>query len=147
MPADYIDAIERSQAGWVDAQLALVWAKIEARLWKRYAIPFIAPAPEVALGWLTDIVTLRCWVKRGFDPGTLDMQPILDAAAQAQADVAEAADGEVGKFELPLRQDSLTNATKRGGPRSYSEASPYVWTTLQGCTGRDEDSNGGGTFR
>lgn len=146
MPSSYVDEIERQRPGWLDAQIKLVSSKVNSRLWKRYSVPFSAPVPEVVLGWLADIVTLRCWVKRGFDPGTADMQPVLDAAAQAEKDLAEAADGNVGKFELPLRQDNQTNATKRQGPRAYSEASPYVWATSQEETGRGEDENEGGSF-
>lgn len=146
-PDEYIDAIERARPGWLAAQIALVSSKVEARLWKRYAIPFVAPVPEVVLGWVTDMVTLRAWLKRGWDPSTPDAEEVRKAAEQAEKDVAEAADGEAGKFELPLRQDSQVNATSRGGPRGYSEASPYVWTSLQRETGRDEDDNRTGTRR
>lgn len=147
LPGDYVDALERSREGWVMSRVAYWSAWVNARLSKRYAVPFVAPFPAIVCGWVSDLVTMDCWTRRGFDPTTADMQTTIEAAQRARDEVKEAADGDKGLFELPERADLNKVATSRGGPRSYTEASPYVWTSRQAEVGRDEDHNGGGTFR
>jgi hypothetical protein len=147
LPEDVIDALEAARPGWVLVQLNLESRRLDARLAKRYVVPFVDPAPEIILAWITDIVTMRCWSRRGFDPTTQDMQPTIDAATKAAEEIAEAAEAETGLFELPLRQDTTADGVSKGAPRAYTEASPYVWTTVQAGDARDEDRNGGGTFR
>jgi hypothetical protein len=146
LPAEYVDAIETAQAGWIAAQLES-WSKwIDARLRKRYAAPFSDPYPEAVLSWLGRIVTLRCMLRRGVDATDAQFIEIKADADAAVLEVKEAADSETGLFDLPLLSVSDTSAIVKGGPFCYSEQSPYVAFDAQRETGRDEDRFRGGTF-
>lgn len=145
MPAIDVDALETEASGWVDAQLALISARIDSRLRKRYAVPFTAPAPTAVTDWLARLVTLQCYLRRGVDSTDAQFVQIKADADAATAELKEAADAKEGLFELPLRADTDANGVTRGGPLAYSEQSPYVWTSQQGTTGREEDANGSGT--
>ena len=146
-PGQAVDDIEAVQSGWCSAQIVMVGAWVDARLAKRYAVPFASPVPEIVLQWVADIVTDRLLQRRGRDPMDADMASVKEAAERARAEIAEAANSENGLFELPLRQDlANSRAVVYGGTRVYSEASPYVGYTLQGVRAREEDANGGGTY-
>lgn len=146
MPIEAIDAIEDVSPGWVDAQLAMWSAKIDARLGKRYSVPFDAPAPLAVQGWLSDIVTHRAYLRRGVDPSDLQVVDIKAAADLAWAEIKEAADSQDGLFELPLRSDTTATGIVKTTTLSYTEASPYVGFTVQADAGRTEDANRGGTY-
>lgn len=141
MPQQQVDALEVAEPGFIAAALAMNSDWINARLRKRYLAPFASPYPPVVLGWLTAMTTLQCYGKSGWSPGSKsDEASIIDAAKEAREEVKEAADSKEGLFDLPLDTGDSSGVSK-GGPLSYSEASPYAWTTLQSNTGRDEDSN------
>lgn len=144
MPPEFLDAIEELQAGWLDAQLEQMSRWIDSRLMKRYAVPFQEPYPEVVRGWLARLVTFEAWQRRGWDPQDPQALQIQRAAEQVREDVKEAADAVQGLYDLPLLEGASLISKQR--PFSYTEASPYVWTTLQWETGRDEDENGGGSY-
>lgn len=146
MPTEGLDRIEVITPGWVDAQLEYWSAQIDARLAKRYATPFASPYPIAVLGWLSRIVTIRCYLKRGVDPNDLQFAEIKADADAAWTEIKEAADSNTGLFDLPLRADTTTSGIAKGGTYSYTEASPYVWTDAQGDQGRSEDTNRGGTY-
>ena len=146
MPSEYVDALDTVAPGWVDLQLEEWSAWIDSRLRKRYAAPFSAPYPVAVLSWLTKIVTVRCYLKRGVDATDEQFLSIQEDAKEARAEVMEAADSMAGLFDLPLRSDTTATGIDRSGPYSYSEQSPYVWATQQRRTGQDEDRNGGGTY-
>lgn len=145
MPATFVDELENVRPGWVAAQIVSETAWLYARLGKRYNVPFAEPVPEMALRWLTALVTKRCWLKRGFDPQEADMVEVQEDLKLALDEIKEAADSEVGLFELPLRADTNESGVSRGGTRVYSEQSPYVWVTKQARIGRDEDRSGDGS--
>lgn len=148
LPVEYVAAIEASRPGWTLVQLEMSSRWVDARLRKRYAVPFQTPTPEIVLQWVTRLVTFECWQRRGYDPADPSMERAEKDADTARAEVLEAANGEVGLFDLPARQDlPSASGVVRSGPRVYSEASPYVGNTVQACDGRDEDSNGQGTTR
>lgn len=162
MPAGDLDMIETLEAGWTQKQIDLVGAWINTRLAKRYAVPFGADplvghterddVPEVIEGWIVALMTLRAFVKRGFNPSTSDdwfVEGVINPAKEAKAEVLEAADSEKGLFDLPFKasEDPDGTGVTRGGPLGYSEASPYAWTDVQLETGRNEDANGRGTRR
>jgi hypothetical protein len=91
-------------------------------------------------------VTIRAWMKRGFDPNDLATEEYKADAAAAMEEIKEAANADTGLFELPLRADTTASGISKGGPLGYTEASPYVWTDEQARAGRDEDSRRGGTY-
>ncbi len=145
MPAEFVDAIEAVTPGWTAAQLELESARIDSRLRKRYEVPFGSPAPVEVQGWLANIVTLRAYMRRGFDPTDQQAVQYKADADTAIAEMKEAADSNEGLFDLPLRADSTASGIVKGGPRVYSETSPYVGFDVQAGIGRNEDNAGGGT--
>lgn len=131
MPASYADEIEALEAGWIETQLNY-WSRwIDSRLRKRYAVPFEAPVSEVVTGWLTRIVTLKCYQKRGVDPTDAQFADVKDDAEHAQQEIKEAAESRDGLFDLPLRADDPSSAITKGAPLGYSEVSPYTWGDVQ----------------
>lgn len=145
MPGVFIDAIETGTPGWFDAQFALESARMDSRLAKRYAVPFGTPAPLAVQGWLADIVTLSAYIKRGIDPTDLQFEEYQKQAADALVEIKEAADSDLGLFDLPLRADTAASGIARSGPRMYSEQSPYVQSDMQGVSGHQEDTFRRGT--
>lgn len=146
MPTEAIDQVERKAPGWIDSQLEYWSSFVDARLAKRYAVPFTSPYPVAVLGWLTRIVTMQCYLRRGVDADDLQFQEIKASADEARADLKEAADSEVGLFDLPLRADTTVTGVSKGGPFGYSEQSPYVRQDIQAATARNEDMNGSGSY-
>lgn len=147
MPAQYIDEIETAEPGFTEAQLeAVSRLDIDSRLRKRYAVPFATPYPEAVKTWLARLVTPICWERRGYDPTDQSMERADEQRTKTEAQIKEAADSNEGLWDLPLRADTTAAGISRGGPRVYSEQSPYVWTDGQGTVGRNEDGNAGGTY-
>lgn len=146
MPASDVDALEAVAPGWIASQLEYWTAQIYARLRKRYAVPFVAPFPIAAKGWLARIVTVRCYLRRGVDPNDLQFDEIKKDAEAATAEIKEAADSNTGLFDLPLREDTTATGATLGGPFGYAEQSPYVFMDRQVDIGRNEDSNRGGSY-
>jgi len=142
IPGSYIDDLEVAYAGYVDAMVAQVSAAIDARLAKRYAVPFDAPAPIAVQAWVTQIVDLQVWLKRGFDGTTLDGEQYVRASQQAYDEVREAADAKDGLYDLPLRSDTTASGIARTAIRWQSNASPYVARSKVAQRGRTEDSSG-----
>ena len=146
MAGDMVDFIEGVDPGWTLIQLEEASAWIDSRLRKRYDAPFSSPYPVAVLSWLTRIVTVRCYLKRGVDATDEQFLSIQEDAKEARAEVMEAADSNAGLFDLPLRSNTTSTGIDRNGPFGYSEQSPYVWATTQRRAGRTEDNNGGGTY-
>lgn len=144
MPAENLSALEAVAPDWIAAQLERVSRYLDARLAKRYGVPFGDPAPATVQGWVEAIVTVRCYLKRGVDPTDAQWLEVKAAGDTAVAEIKEAANSDEGLFELPLREGEGT-AVSRGGPFGYSEASPYVWTDVQADAGHDEDAAGSGS--
>jgi hypothetical protein len=147
LPAEFVDGVEDVEPGWVLAQLTQVSRlEIDGRLRKRYAVPFEAPVPEAVKAWVARIVDVRLMVRRGVDPQDVQFDLVREDATNAKAELKEAANGQDGLYELPLRADTADSGIVKGAPRSYSEASPYVWTSRQARRGRGEDAAGEGTY-
>lgn len=135
-PARYVDEIEADEAGWTDIQI-LYWSRwLDSRLAKRYATPFAAPpdTPVAVQGWIERLVTPRVYLKRGIDPTDAQWDAIQQGHTDALAETKEAADSLEGLFELPLKESDAEDGITRGAPLSFTEVSPYTWTTVQ----RDE---------
>lgn len=147
LPVNVIDEVETRTPGWLTQQLTLVSSRIDARLTKRYAVPFATPYPTAVQEWLAHIVSWRCYMKRGVN--SLDSEATEYKAQHDQAikEIEEAANSNVGLFELPLRQDTTASGVSRGGTRAYSEQSPYVSQDQIAQVGYTEDCSGGGTTR
>lgn len=140
MPAEDVTYLETNYAGWLLSRLTIGTSVINARLQKRYAVPFASPVPEIVLGWLTAMVTPKAYQKRGWNPSDAQSKDVLDDLKEALDQLKEAADSEVGLFELPVLETNLASNVSKGGPLGYSETSPYVWTDLQACAAREEDA-------
>lgn len=145
MPGPRVDDLEAVAPGYLAAQLSHWSSWIDSRLRKRYAAPFVAPYPETVKLWLAMIATPIAWIRVGVDPNDPQWVTVTDLEKAAKEQIKEAADSEVGLFDLPLRQDTTASGITQGAPFGYSEQSPYVWTDQQADTGREEDANGGGT--
>jgi hypothetical protein len=142
-----VDEVEDVVApGFVTRKLTTVSALVDARLSKRYSVPFASPFPLAIVRWVTDIVTREVYLKRGVDPNDAAWTIIESAAERAEKELTEAADGAAGLFELPATQGGADGVSK-GGPRSKTSASPYVWMDEQRRQGRAEDRNREGTRR
>lgn len=146
MPSTDVDDLEARAPGFLDAQLSIESARIDARLSKRYAVPFAAPYPDAVRGWLARLVTRTAYLKRGIDPTDAQWASYDEDAKAALTEIVDAANSETGLHELPLRQDTTASGITKGGPYGYSEASPYVWTTRQGDAARREDAAGEGSY-
>jgi hypothetical protein len=146
MPATFVDEIEARTPGWFDQRLLLESANIDARLCKRYDAPFKLPYPIMVHRWLTDLVTMRAWLKRGVHSLDEQIAEYKKAADGADRDLLEAANSNTGLFDLPLRADTDASGVTRGFPRGYTEASPYVWADVQQVAGQSEDESGSGTL-
>lgn len=141
MPFEDVDFLESNHSGFLDARLEVGTSIINARLAKRYAVPFADPVPEIVLGWLVAVVTVKAYQKRGWNPSDQQSQDILDEAKEALEQLKEAADSEIGLFDLPLRADAENaSGVTKGGPLGYTETSPYRWTDVQ-AEAADADDN------
>lgn len=144
MPAADVASLNTIASGWVDTQLEYWSSQIDARLAKRYAVPFASPYPIAVKGWLARIVTVRAFLKRGIDPNDQQFQEIKADCDAAIAEIKEAADSNEGLFDLPLRANTNATGITRGGPFGYSESSPYAWTDVQALEGYADDAAGRG---
>lgn len=127
MPARDVDDLQTRYPTFLTNLLEDWSAEIDARLAKRYDVPFDASSPpRVIQRWLTSLVTREAYLKRGVQ-ATSDMDLlIIGQAEQAEKNLAEAANSEVGLFSLPIKQ-SAPNASgvKKLFPRISSGSSPY----------------------
>lgn len=145
MSSAEVDELEAIAPGWLTAKLAARTRWMEARLRKRYAVPFAEPYPEAIQDWLARIVTLAAYLRRGVDPTDPQFAEIKADAEKAEEEIAEAAEAQDGLFDLPLKADSNGSGISKGAPYVYSERSPTLWTHIQSRRGREERRNGRGT--
>lgn len=146
LPAHVLTEIEQRTPGWLATQVAAASAMINARLSKRYRVPFAGPPyPELIINWIVDIVSFNAWLKRGVSATDEMVAAFKEKHDAAVAQVQEAADSEIGLFELPgvvgTGPGTQVTGVSLGDPQSYSETSPYVASDRQRETGRREDFN------
>jgi hypothetical protein len=145
MPHASIDRIENTLApGWISAQLDASSRWVDMRLAKRYRVPFNLPAPEAVRSWVARMVTARAYLVHGIPASDQQLALVTSDADKAEAEVKEAADGQLGLIDL-APSETLDNAVRYGGTRVYSETSPYVQYDRQADVGRGEDRRRRGT--
>jgi hypothetical protein len=132
-PTSYITEVETDQPGWTLKQINMWGRWIDARLGKRYAVPFDTDTPEVIKNWLSRLITWELYLKRGINPDDAQVAMIQERATTAEAEVKEAATGDTGLFEIPLKETPKPDAEgiTRGAPLAYTEAGPYAWSRVQ----------------
>jgi hypothetical protein len=141
IPDEFILDLDTRYPEFLPTRLLYASARIDSRLTKRYDAPFKTPYPVAVLDWLTRIVSHEAWLKRGRAASDEDAQMYMADHDQAWADIKEAADSEIGLFDLPLRSNTDQSGIQRGFPRVYSQQSPYAWSVAQARIGHMEDEN------
>lgn len=132
MPAEDVEALEATYAGFVSKRLLINSSWINGRLAKRYVTPFVDPLPEIVLGWLTEITTLDCYLRRGFNPSAEQDGLTREASDRCRAEVVEAANAKDGLFDLPLRADAAdTSGITRAEPLGDAQPDAYEWIDRQ----------------
>lgn len=153
LPEEFVDDIEAVRPGWLARQLELKSRWIDARLRKRYEVPFGAHddataedrTPVTVQDWLVRLVSVRLMMRRGVDPDDAQFITVNEDARMAAEEILEASNSMDGWFDLPLKRGKDGTAISKANPQSYSETSPYVWTDQQVDTAVNEDQNGGGS--
>ena len=145
LPAVDIDDVETIQAGWIDRKLRAISYAVDARLRKRYSVPFSSPYPDQVCDWVARLMDVALLMKRGVDATDEQFISIVDDSKRAREEIKEAADAEEGLFDLPVLDTADASAISKGAPLGYSEASPYVGADVQEEIGRDEDLDGSGS--
>lgn len=138
MPDEDVDELWAERTGYLEALSAGAKADVEARLKKRYVVPFDDvgvvggpnPLPEIVVRWMTRIMTPEAYRARGYDPQDSTLDSAEKDRERAYEEIKEAADAKDGLYDLPLRTDSAS-AGIIGVPLGYSEPSPYDWTDKQ----------------
>lgn len=133
-----VDLVESKAPGFIDCQIAIKQEMLDARLRKRYSVPFVGTVNEAIKGWLTRIVTPEVMRKRGARADDPMMVQVIDGAAEAVTEIKEAADSQIGLYDLPLTGTTGVSGIAYGGPRAYAEQSPYTWKKIQAEAARDE---------
>lgn len=146
VPVDLVDRVEARTPGWLAEQLALVSAYVSARLRKRYG-EWSSPYPYILGEWITHVVSLRVLLKGGVRADDEQYVTYKELHDQALKDITEAANGQSGLFDIALQDNASATGITRGGPASYTEASPYVGFDVQAELGREEDSAKEGSYR
>jgi len=145
LPEVDIDDVEAIQPGWIGRKLQATSRAIDARLRKRYSVPFRLPYPDTVRDWTARLVDPLVLKKRGIDATDEQFLSIDADAAAARDEIREAADGAEGLFDLPALDTADASAISKGAPLGYSETSPYVWMDETALVGREEDRAGRGT--
>lgn len=138
MPSEQIDQLETIKPGWLAMQLEASSRWADMWLAKRYNVPFTV-APEAVKSWVTRMVTLRAAMTHGF-PDDAHRELYVSDAEKAEEEIKQAADGQLGLIDL-APSDQSSSRVQYGGPRVYSESSPYVAKDVQRARARREDFN------
>lgn len=136
IPSDQVDALEANRPGFTAKRIS-AWSRwIEARLRKRYVVPFPGDVPEIVLVWLVALVTRDVYAALGTTMlSDEERKSVADAAEGALTDLKEAADEENGLFDLPVRDDQDNSDLTEEAPIASADTSPYEWIDRQGSNG------------
>ena len=147
MAAGDAQLVENKAPGYFEARASLEQARLDARLRKRYKVPFNqngAAVPAVVIGWLVAVLTPSMYRKRGGNSAQDDqIKKLEDLATSALAEIKEAADAVDGLFDLPLLDSGTASAISQGEPWGHGYASPYVATYARDARAAEEDQNYG----
>lgn len=94
--------------------------------------------PEIVLEWITALVTVDLYRKRGFNPQDPAIQTVIGERDRALEELKESADSAEGLLDIAVSDDGAS-AVNTGGPIGTAQASPYAWTDDQRNEGRQED--------
>lgn len=132
IPAD-VDRVEARFPGITAARLATAHARLNARLQKRYRLPFLTPVPECLVWWEAVVVSYELLTDlRGLNPESGQGPRLEQAYQEAKEWLTAAVDSEHGDVELRSAEAPLgAAAVNAGGPLGYSELSPYTWSDVQ----------------
>lgn len=139
MPSAQIDRIESRHPGWLAQAFASSSRWIDARLAKRYRVPFRAPYPEQVKSWVARMVTASAYLSHGVPASDQQLALVISDKDKAEQEALEAANGEIGLIDLPESDVHGVSAVTQGGPRFYTERSPYVAGDVQRFHGRVDD--------
>jgi len=142
VPGDLIDSLENlsGHTGWVSRVLERKSRYIDARLRKVCPVPFSEPnVPAVVRDWLARLCAPEIYARRGWDPTDAQSKQIVADRDTALAELAEAANGELTKYDLPAVDTADATIQTKGVPRYSADASPFVFKTRQRTTGRRQD--------
>jgi hypothetical protein len=103
-----------------------------------------SPVPEIILDWITILVTVDAYAKRGVNPSDPQIEQLREDYARVLDEIKEAADSKDGLLDIPVNEDA-DSAVTTGGPLGYSETSPYVWADQERAAAAGEDVQGSGT--
>jgi hypothetical protein len=131
MPPTDVDALHAAYPTFFATRITSLSAHLDSRLRKRYAVPFADPTPEAVKAWLTALLTLDAYLRRGVNATDEQFVEIVKAADSTKLEIKEAADSETGLFDLPLRADTTETGIVQGSPFGYAEPDPYAWLDVQ----------------
>lgn len=144
---EWIDEVEDRYPGFIDQQIKLTSGWMDGRLRKRYPNAFVAPYADQIVQWCAAIIADKVMRKRGIDETDRQAEQYVDDRKRAEDEIKEAADGDKGLWDIPLRSDTEATGIAEPMPMSSSQASPYVWQDEQVCEAWYEDRNGRSTTR
>lgn len=126
-----VDDLEARRPGFVLAQCELRSRDVEDKLRLRYRIPFPERHSTIER-WIVWLVNVEVAFAIGFDNIDTGVELLREAATKAETEIAAAANPAIPAINLPLVDRTDASAISKGGPRGYSESSPYTWISRQG---------------
>ena len=132
MPLSGVEELENWYTDWLKSTLQNYSGVIDARLKKRYKVPFDGPPyPEQVVNWLVRLVDPRAYLKRGVDVNDAQLTKLVDDSTVALAEIKEAADSENGLYDLPLLITPNAEGIIKPKILSTSDANAYSWMRRQ----------------
>jgi hypothetical protein len=122
--------LEKHHPGFLAAHLEQETASIEDQLRHRYVVPFPARHKTIEK-WVTAIVQRDALLEIGVEGNDTLWVEVVARAELAEKQIAEAADTQSAKWNLPLRDGKDATGIAKGGPLGYAETSPFDWTDQQ----------------
>jgi hypothetical protein len=135
-----IDRVEARHPGWLAAQFESSSRWIDMRLAKRTRVPLRGPPfPEIVQSWVARMVTCSASLSHGIQASDQQLALVIADKDKAEAEVIEAANGQISLIDIPEDDELGGSSISQGGPRFYSETSPYVSLDIQRERGRADD--------